>query len=56
MKVDKNTTYKVGKILKRRVVGPRNTRRREVFVDWVGWNSTYSSWIPENDLVSLDQL
>ena len=51
--VDENTKYEIERILKRRTVGPKNDRRREVLVKWIGWDDSYSSWVLESDVVDL---
>ena len=45
--------YEIERVMKQRMVGPRNARRREILVKWMGWPETYNSWIPEEDLVEL---
>lgn len=47
IKKDKNTLYRVERVLKRR------TRKgiREVFVEWSGFSSKHNCWIPQKDLI-----
>ena len=53
--VDENTRYEVERVIKRRTTGPRNARRKEVLVKWLGWDDLYNSYIPESDLVQFEQ-
>ena len=55
VEVDDDTQFEVERVIKRRTTGPRNARRREVLVKWLGWSDSYTSWIPESDLVQFEQ-
>ena len=47
---DDKAIYEVEEEIKRRTVGPKNNRRVEVLVKWLGWSKKYNSWIPESQL------
>lgn len=53
VQVDENTMFEIDKILRRRVVGPRNNRRRELLVSWKGYPKKYISWVDARDVVDL---
>ena len=44
--------YDIERVMKQRLVGPKNARR-EILVKWMRWPDTYTIWIPEEDLVKL---
>ena len=50
---DDDTVFEVEKELARRTVGPKNNRRTEVLVKWLGWSKRYNTWIPESQLTDL---
>lgn len=50
---DGNAPYEVEEILKERTVGPKNNRRKEVLVKWLGWNKRYNTWVPKDNLSDL---
>ena len=45
--------FDIDEVLGEREVGPENAKRREVFVSWMGYNKSYNSWIPAEDVVDL---
>ena len=53
VKSDDEITYEVEAELKRRTVGPKNNRRIEVLVKWLGWPKRFNTWIPESQLSDL---
>ena len=50
---DDKATYEVEEEIQRRTVGPKNNKRVEVLVKWLGWSKKYNSWIPETQLTDL---
>ena len=50
---DDEITYEVEAELKRRTVGPKNNKRTEVLVKWLGWSKRFNTWIPESQLSDL---
>ena len=53
VKSDDEITYEVEAELKRRTVGPKNNKRTEVLVKWLGWSKRFNTWIPESQLSDL---
>ena len=49
IKIDKQEVFKINKILKTRKIGGK----KEYFVSWEGYNSSFNSWIPEENLEQL---
>lgn len=45
--------FEIERVIKHRTVGPRNARRRQAFVRWMGYKSSYDSWIPAEDVKDL---
>ena len=52
----KEYEYEVKDILRHRTVGRGNKKSQEVLVSWLGWSEDYNTWIPEKNLVSINQL
>ena len=50
---DETATYEVEEELQYRTVGPKNKRRKEVLVKWLGWSKRFNSWIPESQLTDV---
>ena len=47
VQVDENTVYKIEKIIRR--------RKDQVLVKWLGWPSSFNSWIPKAEVTSFEQ-
>uniref|UniRef100_A0A669DYD4 Integrase catalytic domain-containing protein n=1 Tax=Oreochromis niloticus TaxID=8128 RepID=A0A669DYD4_ORENI len=47
--VDKNKTFKIESILARKKVG----RKKMALVKWLGWPTSFNSWIPEKDIIEV---
>lgn len=48
--VDDKTMYKIEYVVKKR---SRNGKK-EVLVKWMGYNSSFNSWIPEENIVNFE--
>ena len=47
--------FKVEEILQTRTVGPKNERRVESLVKWLGWSKRYNTWVREDELSDVLQ-
>ena len=48
--IDGEPEWEVEQILDKRLRGPRNRRRTEYLVKWVGYSDEHNSWEPESNL------
>lgn len=44
--INDDTTYKIERIIKK-----RKRNGKEIFLKWMGYNSSFNCWIPEDNIV-----
>ena len=49
LQLAKPSTYRIEKVLRRRTT---QQGKREIFVKWLGYDSSFNQWIPESDIVN----